>query len=145
MNYALTGPLTTTHIFWHLCQRHLHDKALTCKNLGPDIMNRDKYIKPVLKERLLAPTYLQLLPEASQHQINMTKQTLTQAFYTYRSQLSQSEMITSPVALRIITGHQSCQKYTKPQWHWDQWLAMSITFHQFSAHALTSKWRHSFL
>jgi len=64
----------------------------TDKNLGPAIMNRDLYIKQVLREHLTTPAYLQLTSEKALTEINNTKQLLLNAFNTYKHVLSQAEI-----------------------------------------------------
>jgi hypothetical protein len=63
----------------------------TNKNLGPGIMNCDRYIEQVFHEHLLTPTYLQLSDLIANQIIINTKQLLIEAFNTHRNVLSQPE------------------------------------------------------
>jgi len=64
----------------------------TDKNLGPAILNRDKYIKQVLTEHLLTPSYLKMTSNLATPQNSHTKQLLITNFQTYKHTLSQPEL-----------------------------------------------------
>jgi hypothetical protein len=64
----------------------------TDKNLGPSILNRDDYIRQVLQEHLLSPTYMHLAEIIASQRLAETKQLLINSFETYRHLLSQPEI-----------------------------------------------------
>lgn len=88
----------------------------TNKNLGPAIMNRDTYIKQVLTEHLLTPSYLQLNPAIAASQISHTKQILIETLQTYRHSPTQPEVDFFTRSFTINTVFQSstvCPKFIK--------------------------------
>jgi hypothetical protein len=74
--------------------KHLSEFIIlpTDKNLGPSISNRDDYIKQVLQEHLLSPTYTQLSETIAFQRLAETKELLINSFETYRHLLSQPEI-----------------------------------------------------
>jgi len=62
------------------------------KNLGPAIMNREEYIKQVLTEHLLTPSYLKMNANLATAQISHTKQLLITTFQTFKHTLSRPEL-----------------------------------------------------
>ena len=90
----------------------------TDKNLGPAIMNRDLYIKQVLREHPTTPTYLQLTSKNALAEINNTKQLLLKAFNTHKNLLSQSEItyFTRSFKENIVSqSFMACQRSIKIQ------------------------------
>lgn len=63
----------------------------TDKNLGPAIMDRDKYIKQNLIEHLLTDNYQQLSTTEATLRLQQTKQQLKETYYTYKNTLSLNE------------------------------------------------------
>jgi len=64
----------------------------TDKNLGPAIMNRNRYIEQCLTEHLLTPQYCQLTKKTALTRIESTKNLLLNNLQKYKNQLSSPEL-----------------------------------------------------
>ncbi len=115
------------------------------KNLGPAIMNREEYIKQVLTEHLLTPSYLKMNTNLATAQISHTKQLLITTFQTFKHTLSRPELDFFTRSFKnqhrtpIFYG---MPRFTKHQYNLDQWSVVLTASLQYSVHGLTSAWRN---
>jgi len=62
------------------------------KNLGPTILNYKNYVKQILEEHLLIPSYQRLSHTEAAHRIESTKQQLWESYHLHKNKPTQAEV-----------------------------------------------------